>query len=66
MSAKTISRFPVPELKDLPEDIRERILSVQEKSGFVPNVFLYTIFFNKSFKYVCFFGKTTFFANLKS
>lgn len=35
-----ISRFPVPELKDLPEDIRERILAVQEKSGFVPNVFL--------------------------
>lgn len=35
-----ISRFPVPELKDLPEDIRVRILDVQEKSGFVPNVFL--------------------------
>lgn len=35
-----ISRYPVPELKDLPEDIRARILSVQEKSGFVPNVFL--------------------------
>lgn len=35
-----ISRFPVPELKDLPEDIRARILEVQEKSGFVPNVFL--------------------------
>jgi uncharacterized peroxidase-related enzyme len=35
-----ISRFPVPELKDLPEDIRTRILSVQEKAGFVPNVFL--------------------------
>ena len=34
------SRFPVPELDDLPEDIRERILAVQEKSGFVPNVFL--------------------------
>jgi uncharacterized peroxidase-related enzyme len=37
---KPISRFPVPELKDLPEDIRGRILAVQEKSGFVPNVFL--------------------------
>lgn len=36
----TISRFPVPELQDLPEDIRGRILAVQEKSGFVPNVFL--------------------------
>ncbi|MDT7835097.1 peroxidase-related enzyme [Aquabacterium sp. OR-4] len=38
--ALPISRFPVPELKDLPEDIRARILAVQEKSGFVPNVFL--------------------------
>ena len=35
-----ISRFPVPELKDLPDDIREKILAVQEKAGFVPNVFL--------------------------
>ncbi|MCX7215903.1 MAG: peroxidase-related enzyme [Burkholderiales bacterium] len=35
-----ISRFPVPVLKDLPDDIRETILSVQEKAGFVPNVFL--------------------------
>jgi uncharacterized peroxidase-related enzyme len=35
-----ISRFPVPDLKDLPDDIRARILAVQEKSGFVPNVFL--------------------------
>ena len=35
-----ISRFPVPEIRDLPDDIRERILAVQEKSGFVPNVFL--------------------------
>lgn len=37
---KTISRFPVPDLSSLPEDIRDRILAVQEKSGFVPNVFL--------------------------
>jgi len=35
-----ISRFPVPALEDMPEDIRARILAVQEKSGFVPNVFL--------------------------
>jgi uncharacterized peroxidase-related enzyme len=35
-----VSRYPVPDLKDLPADIRERILAVQEKSGFVPNVFL--------------------------
>jgi len=40
MADKRISRFPVPELKDLPDDVRERILAVQEKSGFVPNVFL--------------------------
>jgi uncharacterized peroxidase-related enzyme len=35
-----ISRFPTPALADLPQDIRERIAAVQEKSGFVPNVFL--------------------------
>jgi len=35
-----ISRFPPPELANLPQDIRERIAGVQEKSGFVPNVFL--------------------------
>ena len=40
MSEKPISRFPVPELNNLPEDIRETILDLQEKSGFVPNVFL--------------------------
>jgi uncharacterized peroxidase-related enzyme len=35
-----ISRYPVPEIRDLPEDIRARILETQEKAGFVPNVFL--------------------------
>lgn len=35
-----ISRYPVPDIKDLPEDIKEKVLAVQEKSGFVPNVFL--------------------------
>lgn len=40
MTTPAISRFPVPELSELPEDIRTRILAVQEKSGFVPNVFL--------------------------
>jgi uncharacterized peroxidase-related enzyme len=40
MPARAISRFPVPALKDMPDDIRTRILAVQEKSGFVPNVFL--------------------------
>ncbi|RTE88921.1 MULTISPECIES: peroxidase-related enzyme [Bradyrhizobium] len=38
--APAISRFPVPDLADLPDDIRARILAVQEKSGFIPNVFL--------------------------
>jgi len=40
MTDRPVSRFPVPELKDLPADIREKILAVQEKAGFVPNVFL--------------------------
>ena len=35
-----ISRYPVPAIDGLPEDVRQRILKVQEKSGFVPNVFL--------------------------
>ncbi|CAN5905768.1 peroxidase-related enzyme [soil metagenome] len=35
-----IGRYPVPSLDGLPEDLRQRILEVQEKSGFVPNVFL--------------------------
>ncbi|MEY4749927.1 MAG: hypothetical protein RIQ60_2141 [Pseudomonadota bacterium] len=35
-----ISRWPVPEIASLPEDLRERILAVQDKAGFVPNVFL--------------------------
>ena len=35
-----ISRYPVPDLKDLPSDLRQRIEEVQEKAGFVPNVFL--------------------------
>jgi uncharacterized peroxidase-related enzyme len=35
-----ISRFPVPTLENLPDDIRQKILDVQEKAGFVPNVFL--------------------------
>lgn len=34
------NRYPLAELKDLPDDIRDKILAVQEKAGFVPNVFL--------------------------
>ena len=40
VSAAPISRYPVPDMDDLPGDIVERILAVEEKSGFVPNVFL--------------------------
>ena len=40
VSEKPISRFPPGELASLPKDVRERIEAVQEKSGFVPNVFL--------------------------
>ena len=35
-----VSRYPVPDVKSLPEDLRDRILKVQEKAGFIPNVFL--------------------------
>ena len=40
MNPPPISRYPVPELEDMPDDVRARILEVQEKAGFVPNVFL--------------------------
>ena len=40
MTPASISRYPVPSLDSLPEDLRSRILEVQDKSGFVPNVFL--------------------------
>ena len=39
-NAPPISRYPVPALENLPEDIRARIQAVQQKAGFVPNVFL--------------------------
>src|ERR1700751_5542968 len=40
MTTPAISRYPVPRLEDLPEDVRARMLEVQEKAGFIPNVFL--------------------------
>ena len=40
MSEQSISRYPVPKLADLPQDMRERIVKVQEKAGFIPNVFI--------------------------
>jgi uncharacterized peroxidase-related enzyme len=39
-TTSTAVRYPAPELKDLPDDIRTKVLEVQEKAGFVPNVFL--------------------------
>jgi uncharacterized peroxidase-related enzyme len=38
--SKPIGRYPVPKLEDLPLDVRDRMLQVQEKAGFIPNVFL--------------------------
>ena len=40
MTVPPISRFPVPKLSDLPGDVAARIKDMQEKAGFVPNVFL--------------------------
>ena len=40
MTQPIATRFPTPALASLPEDIRSRLLAVQEKSGFIPNVFL--------------------------
>ena len=40
MSDPTISRYPVPALDELPDDVRARIVEVERKAGFIPNVFL--------------------------
>jgi uncharacterized peroxidase-related enzyme len=40
MSTPTTPRYPAPEINDLPDDIKAKVLEVQEKAGFVPNVFL--------------------------
>lgn len=40
MTQQSISRYPIPELKSLDADIRDKILTIQEKAGFIPNVFL--------------------------
>ena len=40
MTDHPISRFPVPSINDMPDDIRAQILEVQERTGFIPNVFL--------------------------
>ena len=36
----TISKYPIPKLEDLPDDIRDKMLEVQKKAGFIPNVFV--------------------------
>jgi uncharacterized peroxidase-related enzyme len=38
--SKPIGRYPVPKLEELPQDIREKMLAVQDKAGFIPNVFV--------------------------
>ena len=40
MKTTSPSRYPVADINDLPKDIQDRILAVQEKAGFIPNVFL--------------------------
>lgn len=40
MTEHPVSRYPVPKLEDLPKDIREKIQQVQDKAGFIPNVFI--------------------------
>ena len=40
MSSQAVSRFPIPEYTDLPADIQQRFTEVQEKAGFIPNIFL--------------------------
>ena len=37
---RPISRYPIPALDEMPEDVRNRILAVQEQTGFIPNIFL--------------------------
>jgi uncharacterized peroxidase-related enzyme len=40
MRTPTTPRYPAPDINDLPDDIKAKVLEVQEKAGFVPNVFL--------------------------
>ena len=40
MSDLPISRFPIPDINELPDDLKRRVLAVQEKAGFIPNIFL--------------------------
>ena len=40
MSDPAMTRFPVPDVEDLPEDLQERIAEEEDEAGFIPNVFL--------------------------
>ena len=40
MNNKPISRYPIPDINELPDDLKQKVLDVQEKAGFIPNVFL--------------------------
>ena len=40
MTEVPISTFPIPELDDVPDDLRTMMLGIQDKTGFIPNVFL--------------------------
>lgn len=40
MTHAKISRYPVPDIAELPGDLKEKVLAIQDKTGFVPNVFL--------------------------
>ena len=40
MSNLPISRFPIPDINELPKDLQDKILDVQDKAGFIPNIFL--------------------------
>lgn len=40
MTINPISRFPIPDVNELPDDLKQTILTIQEKTGFIPNVFL--------------------------
>jgi uncharacterized peroxidase-related enzyme len=50
MTQPPATRFPAPRIDTLPEDIRTRLLAVQEKSGFIPNVFLTLAFRPNEFR----------------
>ena len=51
---KNICKFPIPDISELPLDIKNEILGIQEKMGFVPNVFLILSRRPEEFRAFCF------------